>query len=144
MFASASTASAAVVVANRKVVYRRTPGQTAATDRSRRFRGGVTAAASVRLLIDDVRGRRRIAANAAAANPLQRRCRIVARSIHRLRLIPTCLSLHLPPPQPQNVCTSRDARAAAIAFLAHVHIRYMLSPIRLSCVCNARAPYSGG
>ena len=28
-------------------------------------------------------------------------------------------------------------------FLAHVHVRYMLSPIRLS-VCNIRAPYLGG
>jgi len=26
----------------------------------------------------------------------------------------------------------------------HVHVHYMLSPVRLSVVCNARAPYSGG
>jgi len=26
----------------------------------------------------------------------------------------------------------------------HVHVRYMLSPFRLSVVCNARAPYSVG
>ena len=26
----------------------------------------------------------------------------------------------------------------------HVHVRYMLLPVRLSVVCNVRAPYSGG
>ena len=30
-------------------------------------------------------------------------------------------------------------------FLAtHVHVRYMLSPVRRLSVCNVRAPYSGG
>jgi len=29
-------------------------------------------------------------------------------------------------------------------YLANVHVRYMLSPVRLSSVCNVRAPYSGG
>ena len=29
-------------------------------------------------------------------------------------------------------------------FLANVNFRYMLSPVRLSVVCNVRAPYSGG
>jgi len=26
----------------------------------------------------------------------------------------------------------------------HVHVRYLLSPVRLSVVCSVRAPYSGG
>jgi len=26
----------------------------------------------------------------------------------------------------------------------HVHVRYMLSPVHLLSVCNARVPYSGG
>ena len=29
-------------------------------------------------------------------------------------------------------------------FLANVHVRYLLSPVRLSVVCNARASHSGG
>jgi len=29
-------------------------------------------------------------------------------------------------------------------FISDVHVRYMLSPVRLSVVCNVRAPYSGG
>jgi len=39
-------------------------------------------------------------------------------------------------------------RSTQVWFLAnvnlYVHVRYMLSPFRLSVVCNARAPYSGG
>jgi len=27
---------------------------------------------------------------------------------------------------------------------SHVHVRYILSPVRLSVACNARAPYLGG
>ena len=30
------------------------------------------------------------------------------------------------------------------SFLANVNVRYLLSPVRLSVVCNVRAPYSGG
>ena len=29
------------------------------------------------------------------------------------------------------------------SFLANVHVRYLLSPVRLSVVCNVRASYSG-
>jgi len=31
-----------------------------------------------------------------------------------------------------------------IICMSYVHVRYMLSPVRLSSVCNARTPYSGG
>ena len=30
------------------------------------------------------------------------------------------------------------------AHCVKVHVRYILSPVRLSVVCNVRAPYSGG
>jgi len=39
------------------------------------------------------------------------------------------------------VCEGQLARGV---FMTHVRVRYMLSPVRLSSVCNARAPYLGG
>jgi len=44
---------------------------------------------------------------------------------------------------------TRDLSRDMVFTWTHVHVRYMLSPVRLSTVClsvvcNARAPYSGG
>jgi len=50
----------------------------------------------------------------------------------------TSAHLHHPP------IFSTTTTTTTFGFLANVHVRYMLLPVRLSSVCNVRAPYSGG
>jgi len=45
-----------------------------------------------------------------------------------------------------SVKKTRSVKSSGVenGFLANVNFRYLLSFVRLSVVCNARAPYSGG
>jgi len=44
----------------------------------------------------------------------------------------------------ENNITSTIFSKRELTFTFAVHVRYLLSPVRLSVVCNVRAPYSGG
>ena len=82
---------------------------------------------------------------------------------HLQRPVTAAVTRHAPHALSHRPPTSLATRTAAVALppaarykltlthahhfyrtSTHVHVRYMLSSVRLSVVCNVRAPYSGG